>query len=30
MGARTIASAHNTEKLNLVEVEVKNIDGRRE
>ncbi len=30
LGAITIASAHNPEKLDLVEVEVENIDGRRE
>ena len=30
MGAMTIASAHNPEKLDLVEIEVENIDGRRE
>ena len=30
MGQLTIASAHNPEKLDLVEVEVENIDGRRE
>jgi hypothetical protein len=30
MGQLTIASSHNPEKLDLVEVEVKNIDGRRE
>jgi hypothetical protein len=30
MGQLTIVSAHNPEKLVLVEVEVKNIDGRRE
>jgi hypothetical protein len=30
LGAITIPSAHNPEKLDLVEVEVKNIDGRRE
>jgi hypothetical protein len=30
LGAITIASAYNPEKLDLVEVEVKNIDGRRE
>ncbi len=30
LGAITIPSAHTPEKLDLVEVEVKNIDGRRE
>ncbi len=30
MGAMTIASAHSPEKLDLVEIEVENIDGRRE
>ncbi len=30
MGAMTIESAHNPEKLNLVEIEVENIEGRRE
>jgi hypothetical protein len=30
MGQLTIASAHNPEKLDLVEVEVENINGRRE
>ncbi len=30
LGAITIMSAHNPEKLDLVEVEVENIDGRRE
>ncbi len=30
MGQLTIASSHNPEKLDLVEVEVENIDGRRE
>jgi hypothetical protein len=30
LGAITIASAHNPEKLDLVEVEVENIDSRRE
>jgi hypothetical protein len=30
MGQLTIASAHNSEKLDLVEVQVENINGRRE
>ncbi len=30
MGQLTIASAHNPEKHDLVEVEVENINGRRE
>jgi hypothetical protein len=30
MGQLPIASAHNPEKLDLVEVKVENIDGRRE
>jgi hypothetical protein len=30
MGQLTIASAHNPGKLDLVEIEVENIDGRRE